>query len=227
MRTACNAAVLALLAVASAPAGEEPQIHVQLGSQQVHEGQAFRYLVAEVRLDKPVEPELRGFDDFDVRSKQLSAVSGNMRMTVSGSVGAVRGVDYWLYEYRLVPLRTGALRIPAPVVTVDGREYRGPEKTIEVVAPPEQDLAFLEIAADRTSVYPTQRFTVTLSVFVKQLPEGYEKYDPASVSAKRTLSIPWLLDANLPEGLQPATSQDRWSLDYRAMGGVGFRIGCR
>ena len=68
------------------------------------------------------------------------------------------------------PRRRASSSIPPPEITVDGKTLRGEKLRLVVQPPSAQDLAAVELTADRREVYPTQPFTVTLSVFVKELP---------------------------------------------------------
>ena len=70
----------------------------------------------------------------------------------------------------------------APVVKLGGKTTSAGRRCgCSVLPPSAQDLAVLELSADRPAIYPTQQFTVTLSVFVKGLPAAVADHDPLSV----------------------------------------------
>ena len=129
------------------------------------------------------------------------------------------------YNYRLTPKRTGTLTIPAPTVEIDGRQLRGEELTLVVRAPEEQDVVRMEIRADRNSIYPMQSFTVTLSIAVKALPKPFYDRNPVGVqSAPPLLQIPWAIDDQLPQGLQPKLDWRRWLGAMENQRGMGFNV---
>jgi len=129
------------------------------------------------------------------------------------------------YRYRLTPRRAGWLRVPAPVVKIDGRTLRGRVFALEVVEPDAQDEVRMQITADPTSVYPTERVTVTLSVLVKALPDELARRNPLSVqSTPPALDIPWVEDDRVPDGLEPAEDARAWLSRLRDPGGEGFSI---
>ena len=66
----------------------------------------------------------------------------------------------------------------------------------------------MEATTDLDSVYPLQPFTISLNVAVKQLPGELADRSPLSVQSRdpAKLTIPWLEDEQLPEGLQPKGS---------------------
>jgi hypothetical protein len=108
---------------------------------------------------------------------------------------------------------------------VNGKTLRGRELTLQVVPPQEQDLAIVEIRSDETSVYPTQRFTISLTIAVKELPAPFYDEDPVSVLRRNpALSIPWVDDAQLPKGLSPPVPWQRWLGEYVDRRGDGFAI---
>ena len=82
----------------------------------------------------------------------------------------------------------------------------------------------------------TQLFELTLSILVKGLPSPNSDHNPVadrftgrsdlmgSRSLPRNLQIPWLPDDNLPEGIEPAESWQRWLQPLQNRRGAGFAI---
>jgi hypothetical protein len=228
--------VFVLAATARAAAGqEEPEVLVDVTRndgrvERIYEGQSVDYQVTLNHVENPTQPELRGFEDFDVvfvgdRSldfQRTVIINGRRRDMVR------RGHQY---TYRLTPRRTGLLRIPAPVATVDGRELSGPETTLQVVPAEAQNLVFLDLRVDRQTVYPMQPFTVTLSVAVKGLPEPFADRDPVSIQRELrlgppVLKIPFVEDgrAKLPGGLAPEKDLNDWVSNLLNRQRIGFNI---
>jgi len=82
-----------------------------------------------------------------------------------------------------------------------------------------------ELHADRQTVYPTQPFTATLSVFVKELPAPHSDQDPLSVQKPPpALHIPWLKDQDLPSALSPKEDWQQWVKGFIDREGAGFGI---
>ena len=122
--------------------------------------------------------------DFDVAFQGQRSLDSRQITNINGVIQLVihRGREF---HYRLTPKRTGQLMIPSPKLEVDGKTLTGTAERLVVLPPNAQDLAAVELAVDHPVVYPTQPFTVTLSVFVKQLPPPASDRDPLSVQKLR------------------------------------------
>ena len=94
------------------------------------------------------------------------------------------------FRYRLTPRKSGELVIPPPQVTVGGKALRGETLNLVVLPPSAQDLAAVELTADHKAVYPTQPFTVTLSVFVKRCRRRFPARSAVGAVAAARLRIP-------------------------------------
>ncbi len=228
-------AIVLLIALARVSvAAEEPEVRVDIASstgravEQVYEGQPVLYLVTVTNAKDVSPPQLIDFDDFDVESLGDPDVSQSLYFqNINGRITQVIQRT-WKYKFRLMPRKTGLLRIPAPPVKVDGRQLKGPERTLQVLPAEEQDVALLEITTDRPSVYPMQPFTVTLSVAVRGLPEPHGDRSPVSVQSQLryrppALRIPWI-DDDLPDGLEAGESVSRWAQPLLDQRGAGFSI---
>ncbi|MHC4404984.1 MAG: BatD family protein, partial [Planctomycetota bacterium] len=148
----------------------------------VYEGRPVYYLVAVISEEGTSPPKLAGLDDFDVQSLGAPSVSQSsfQHRDIQGRVTRIRRISA-TYRYRLIPRKTGILRIPPPAIDVGGQTVQGPERLLEVIPADEQDTAFLEIVSDRQSVYPLQPFRVTLRIAVKRLAPPFADRDPVSV----------------------------------------------
>jgi hypothetical protein len=228
-------ALLAIVPLRVFAASEEPEILVQVTLndrpvEQVYEGQSVTYSVTLNHVENPSPPELNGFDDFDVESLGQRSLDSTRVTVINDRMTQIvrRGREY---RYRLTPRKTGTLKIPAAIATVEGKVLVGPEHSLGVVPAEEQDAASLEIRCDRREVYPMQPFTVTLSVAVKGIPEPHAGRDPVSVQRemRRTppiLRIPWMegTKPGVPDGLTPKTDLNKWASPLMNRERSGFNI---
>lgn len=221
--------VFALAALGWAPSAwaDEPGLTAKLERQAIFQGETVVYQLSLDNVDKPIEPKLTSLAaDFQVASLGPPQQS-RFSFTSTDASGRMTSVNRtsWVYSYRLTPKRTGTLTIPAPTIEVNGRQLRGDELTLTVRLPEEQDVVRMEIRADRTSVYPTQPFTVTLSVAVKSLPSPFGGKNPVTVQkTSPILQIPWAVDEQLPQGLEPKLDWRHWLGAMENQNGAGFNV---
>lgn len=216
--------IIWLALAAPAPAADEPEVLVELARPRIYEGETVQYRVTLNHVQNPQAPKLEGFADFEVKSLGEQSLNSRQIININGRVTQI--VRYGrAYDYELTPKRAGMLQIPAPVAEVDGKTLRGQALELEVVAPQDQDLALLDMTADRDSVYPLQPLTITLTVAVKNLPEPFADRNPLAVLRRLpALSIPWADDGSLPDGWQPETSWEDWLEPQQNPRGFGFSI---
>ncbi|MBN2476267.1 MAG: BatD family protein [Pirellulales bacterium] len=212
-----------LLAAPLAGAEPEPEVLVELSRDRVYQGESVLYRVTLNHVENPSPPELAGFDDFEVTpagersldSRQVFIINGRRTETIR------RGRAY---DYQLTPRKAGLLQIPAPIARIGGQVLRGRQLSLEVIAPEDQDVVRLEITSDRPSVYPMQPFTVTLTIFVKELPGAASQQEPVAVQrTPPAVTIPWGNDESLPDGLEPTVGWRQW-LGPLQSGRAGFSI---
>ncbi|MCH2201122.1 MAG: BatD family protein [Fuerstiella sp.] len=186
---------------------QSPDLLVEIDRQQIFEGESFLYQITLNHVENPSAPDLDGFDEFQVTSLGTRSLNSSQITIINGRRSEVvrRGQQY---NYRLTPKKNGVLTIPAPVATVDGEILKGREIEVRVVAPESQDTVVLDYSVDHLTVYPTQPFTVSLVIAVRELPDRFHDRDPLTVQQDPpVLSVPWLDDNQLADGLQP---QQRW-----------------
>ncbi len=204
--------------------GQEPEVIVETDTRDIYEGESILYRVTVNHVEQPTPPILDGFDDFEIASLGEQSLDSRQVTIINGVRSEVtrRGRQY---DYRLTPKRVGPLTVPAPKTTVDGQVILGDEIAIRVTAPESQDNVLLNASADRVSVYPTQSFTLTLTVSVKALPDEFKDEDPVTVQPEPPqLSIPWFVDDQIPEGIE---AEREWSEILEPMisrRGHGFKI---
>jgi len=231
------------VASSAVAADAEPEVIVQLSQDRIYEGESVLYRVTVKNLRNPPQPKLDGLDDFQVQSRGAQSLD-SQQITMDENGSMIRVVQYGrAYDYLLTPKRTGELAIPAPTIDVDGNVLRGRALTLRVVAPEDQDLAFLELSVDKDSVYPMQPFKINLNVVVKALPEPLAEEDPVGVLVKLSdprsrsmsvffdrrgvaapaLSMPWV-DDDLPTGIEPVKPVRRWLGSLLNSDGRGFSV---
>ena len=70
-----------------------------------------------------------------------------------------------------------------------------------------------------------QPFRVTLSIAVKSLPAPVDAKSPLGVQdTPPKLQIPWAVDDNLPDGLEPETDWQQWITQMQSRARDGFQI---
>jgi hypothetical protein len=131
---------------ASTLTAAEPEVIVELGANRVYQGESVLYRVTLNHVENPSPPQLKGFDNFKVESLGQRSLNSSMTRNINGQVTRIerRGQQY---SYRLTPLKSGVLRIPAPTAKVGGKTIAGTEKLLDVIAPDKQDLVIMKIKA--------------------------------------------------------------------------------
>ncbi|MDG1897426.1 MAG: BatD family protein [Fuerstiella sp.] len=227
------ASSLVLLQMAAASltcAAQEPEIVVEVDQQQVYEGESITYRITLNHVENPSSPKLSGFDRFQVESLGEQSLNSQQITIINGRRSEIirRGQQY---NYRLTPQQAGQFNIPAPTAEVEGRTLKGREIPIRVIAPADQDVVLLKMTSNKTTVYPMQSFTVSLTIGVQQLPGELSDRSPLSVQGSDpvSLSVPWLDDDQVPSDLAPKIAwEDVMNpLISRSRGGRGSSDGMR
>lgn len=210
--------VVANHGVASARVADKPRVDVQLSRDRIYKGETVELRVDILDVEPQGLPELVGFDEFEV------AVGGDTTLQSSFSV-FINGQQMHeekrghRYQYFLTPKEAGRLVVPPVIYHHDGKEYRGPQLSLDVIPPQKQDLVHLVTAVERVGKYPMQPITLRLKIFVKKLPSPYDSQDPVQPLAEDPpgLILPW---ANPPEGMTASEVGD-WLAPLRSRGRRG------
>lgn len=203
---------------------KEPEILASIAASRAYVGQPLNYQVTIRHLEDAPPPEFAPSEDFD-----LELLGGAMDQRASDQPGSASPELERVYRYRLIPRKPGPITIPPPRVRANGAVVEGPRRTIAVAPADQQDVAILNVRTDHSTVYPTQEFTLTLTIAVREVPEPYQERDPldALPDIKRTpprLRIPWIDGRQIPEGLIPCTPWEDWLAPLRGRQKSGFRI---
>jgi len=193
-------------------ADDKPELITQIERTEVYKGEAVLYRLTLNNVKNPSRPVLKELDDFQVTNGTERNLNSSSISIVNNRVTRVerRGMSY---DYLLIPIKKGRLRVPAPEFETDGITLKGKAFTINVIGPEEQDLVIIEIDSDRKTVYPLLPFTVVLKIYIKALPAPYSKENPISFQRNPpALSIPWISDPS--PGLIPSTDWRQWLAPY-------------
>jgi hypothetical protein len=218
-------ALMAVCTCTAAMAADPPTVKVAVDRAKIYEGDSIRYVVTVDHTRNPQSPDLKALDaDFDVTLLGDQGMNSSFVSIVNGKMTKEEHFGRQ-YNYRLTPRRTGTITIPAPTVVADGQTVQGNAVTIVVQPPDEQDFVFMSMRADRASAYPTQPFSVTLTVDVKAIPSPYQSKNPLTVQPNPPrLQIPWAIDDGLPKGVKPQTEWRDWIRSLEDAQGHGFNI---
>ena len=218
-----GAVVWAVILVSAANA-QSPEILVDVDRQEIYEGESVVYRVVLNHIQDPEAPTIVPTDDFDVQFLGERSLDSQRITIINGVRNQIirRGREY---TYRLTPLRSGRVVIPAPSAVVEGKRLDGREIVINVAAPDDQDVVLLEITADHQAVYPMQPFEITLTLLVKQLPDQLGDRDPLSVQPQPpALVVPWLDDDQIPDGMEASETWREVLEPYVSRSGNGVQI---
>lgn len=217
--------LIIVFACGAAWAADQPTLKVEVDRTKIYEGESIRYTVTIERTQNPRTPDLKSLaGDFEIASLGERSINSSFVSIVNGQMTKEEHFGRQ-YTYRLTPRRAGRIEIPGPTATIDGQTIQGSSVTIVVQPPEEQDTVRMSIQADRTTIYPMQSFTVTLTIDVKSLPSPREGDNPMSVQpTPPSLQIPWAIDEQLAKDIKPSTEWRRWLGSLEDRQGHGFNI---
>ena len=168
-----------LLAVQTAWAGD---VALEVSAREVSVNEPvtvqIRVINAE-RHDPPEFPEIPGAVvrsmGTPTRSSQTSIINGRMTQQTT-----------MIYSYRITPRRAGKIAIPPIAVRVDGRRLQTAATTILVTDSGVEttDLLFLDLVADRDTVYLGESINVDLEIWVRPYRDGNVRMDPEQMLSR-------------------------------------------
>ena len=208
---------------------QEPEMRVGVSADEIFVGESVDYTVEIRNSDKPTRPDLSAIRElFDVVEVGDESRNQSSTTIINGRISQSVYFSH-VYQFRLTPKQAGELQIPAPVATIDGKALTGPKLSLRVITPEPQDLVVVEMNASQTKVYPTQPFTVTLTILVRPLPDNSNtdplrplRREPPHIEAN-WIDTPDGLEAGaLKEWLQPLVSRNSIGLTLNNIGSGGF-----
>ena len=136
----------------------EPEIKVSIEAETFYEGQGFEMVVTALAEQPPAEVELAYTDVFYAQTlKEGIAEQGDQRL--------------YLYRYRLIPRRDGALRIPPVEMMINGEFHSTTSEVIRVQAAQTTDELRLETFVERTTCFAGEALLFTC-IWYSALPLG-------------------------------------------------------
>ena len=164
----CHAVVAAMLLLVAFPAesvAQELRAEAAVEKPQVFVGESFVFQVQVKGSESPEKPSLAGLDDFDIQELGGQQNSSQSVTIVNGRMNRVSSKAY-VYSYRLMPKRAGALTIPAITVKAEGKELRTRPVTIRVQTPSETEDFKLRVRLSESKAYVGQPVTMTVTWYV-------------------------------------------------------------
>jgi tetratricopeptide (TPR) repeat protein len=208
-------ALLGLMFNASACiAFQDPEMRVGINTDEIFAGESIEYSVEIRNASNPTPPDLSALRDlFDVVPAGDHSRNQSSTTIINGRVAQSTFFSH-VYQYQLTPKQTGNLQIPAPSATIDGKALTGRKLALRVIKPEPQDLVVVEMKTSQSRVYPTQPFTVTLTILVQPLPDDANtdplrplRRDPPHIEVNWVDTPAGLLAGDKSEWLQPLLSR--------------------
>lgn len=196
------------------------QVEAELEGRETWLGERVLYQITIHNFSNPPAPDLTLLEkDFSVEKRGDRSLDSSQVMIINGrrTESHIKG---HVFQYTLIPKRTGTLAIPAPVIRDGNQIYQGRALEITVRPPDQTDAAMLEIEVAPRRVLPSMPFKVTARVWIKPLP-GSER-DPLRLLRASALSIPWI--PKEPEGLEVRTDLREVLSPMLSRDGRGFAV---
>ena len=151
---------------------QAPEIRVGLSAEEIFAGESVDYTVEIRNTENPAAPDMSALRDlFEVVATGDQSRNQSSTTIINGRVSQSTYLSH-VYQFRLTSKQPGELQIPAPTATVDGKPLTGRKLSLRVIVPEPQDLVLVEMNSSHLKVYPTQPFTVNLTILVQPLPDN-------------------------------------------------------
>lgn len=198
--------VIALALLSAGASMAEVTMEATANRQRIYIGESFILQVKISGSDRPVEPDVSGIADAEVRLldsreySNFSVIIINGRMERQGFVGRV-------ISYEVTPRHAGTFRAGPIRLEVDGRhlEAAGPEVEVTDVTP--QSDVQLGVEVSRETALVDEPFTVRLYLRIRALPGDFAKWDPLFPDNPPLLQASFL-DAAPIDGLHGPSMQN-------------------
>ncbi len=141
------------------------QVQGAVQKTEVFVGESFLFQIQIEGSDKPEKPDVSATADFKVREMGGQQNSSQSMTIVNGQVNQVVRRGY-VFSYRLTPKRAGTLRIPALIVTAEGKTAPTSPIAIRVVPPVETDDFKLRMSLSERKAYVGQPVTLNVIWYV-------------------------------------------------------------
>ena len=162
--------ILLMLCASPSLAFQDLEMRVGISASEIFAGESIDYTVEIRNSENPMPPDMSTIKElFDVVSLGDQSRNQSSTTIINGRISQSSFFSH-VYLYRLTPKEAGDLQIPAPFAIIDGKKLGGLKLALRVITPKPQDLVVAEMKVSQAKVYPTQPFTVTLTILVHPLP---------------------------------------------------------
>jgi len=187
---------------------EAASLTVALDRDEIYEGESVQLIVTIRDAQDYEPPDLSALTDFQVGSLGDRSMNASSVIIINGR----RTDNHQLghkYFYKVTPNTTGLVTLPSISAIGDGERLTSEPIALRVKPADSQDAVRLEVRVEPSTVYPTQPFTVTVHLLLRELPGEYASNNPLQIKQREPprLEIPWLQDENLPATVVPT---DEW-----------------
>jgi len=157
--------LFACLALANASA-QDFSVRAEVGSNSVTQGEPFEFQIQVAGSDTPEEPAISAIKDFTVTPLGSGSNSSSSVTIINGRVtqNVTKG---FLFNYQLIPTKTGVLTIP-PITVKEGTKTATTQPVpITVGAAQETNDFKLRMALPKTQVWVGEALTLDLTFYYK------------------------------------------------------------
>ncbi|MCK4661027.1 MAG: BatD family protein, partial [Phycisphaerae bacterium] len=121
-------------------------------------------VINEPNHDPPVIPEIKNADiRGPSKAENISMLNFKVTKTVT-------------YNYEIFPRRLGPLVIPSIEIVVGGKARQTSPRTLNIIKADAQDLLFVEINANRKSLYLGESIALTLEIWLKPFHDRRQRF---------------------------------------------------
>lgn len=156
------------LALGAAPARAQLDaisVETELSRSRVYVGDELSYQVIIRGARDPEAPDIEFPDTVRAQFHGRSSQSFTTMRNNNGSYQQVTERRY-SFQYTLTALEEGTVTIPAPVVSVDGKTYRGDPASFDALFPVRSDLDDMELTIERDEIYLNETVVVECSWWI-------------------------------------------------------------
>ncbi len=182
-------AVIAGVAAGRAVAGNV-SIEATVEPAEIYLGESVTLSLRVANIEEGMEPDLGTLANASFLGQRDES---HQSLTIINGRREVIGFTGRLFQYRVVPDRTGSVRLgPLNIRSGTSVVATTPGPSVNVSPIPQQDTARLSLALSKPQVIVDEPFSITLRILVRQLQPPYAHNSPLPEQAPPLLSIPYL-----------------------------------
>jgi hypothetical protein len=141
---------------------EEIQVSAAIEKYDMYMGESFIYQITIQGVKQPEEPEITGFNDFTV-SFLRGFDNSSRSITIINGKQTVHEESSYVFQYDLIPQRSGTLHIPTIMVKVQGQSFMTESFSVTVREPREVSDYKLRLRLPRTTCYVGEKINLTVA----------------------------------------------------------------